>query len=454
MQVYKNAIYHLFVISIALLPVLSHGQEINYDSLLQRVDTVENPVFKPVISLSYGVFNFRGDVRSGLITPLTGNKAGMLNVATIIDRKNHYYIANFNFLAGTLTANEYSHEDLTRNLNFKTFLYSFGVNVEYRFGHLVSEDFPIRPYLQAGVESINFSSKGDLTDAAGASYYYWSDGSVRDQPETLGSGNNLYRDYDYETDLRLHESSEFGLGSYSQRSLAFPLGAGLHFRINERAFFSLGMSYHLTLSDYLDNVAFEGTSVLGEKGNDSYVFSHLSLHFDLFSDPSTRTVDLLYADAEFDPLFFDDEDGDFVLDISDHCPGTPYGIEVDSLGCPLDGDMDGVPDYLDKELETAPVAWVNAEGETVTEEEFYSCIDSRNDAMPRGEVAAYFATIRDEYSAGVAEEIPEKFKMLDEDNDGYISFDELLKTVDKYFDYQLDLELEEVRELNDFFFSQ
>lgn len=450
----RSAIYRFFILGITLLPVLSFGQEINYDSLLQRVDTVENPVFKPVISFSYGVFNFRGDVKSSLITPLTGTRAGMLSVATFIDRKNHFFVANFNFLAGKLTANEYSQDDLTRNLNFTTFLYSFGINVEYRFGHFIPEDFPIRPYIQAGVESLNFSSKGDLTDESGASYYYWSDGSIRDEPESFGSGNQLYRDYDYETDLRLRESSEFGLGSYNQRSLAFPLGAGLHFRINERAFFSLGMSYHLTLTDYLDNVAFEGTSVVGEKGSDSYVFSYLSLHFDLFSDPSTRTVDLLYADAEFDPLFFDDEDGDFVLDISDHCPGTPYGIEVDSLGCPLDLDLDGVPDYQDRELETASGAWVNEEGKTVSEKAFYAKIESRNDPMSRDEVVAYFAIISDDYSAGGSDEIPEKFKKLDEDSDGYISFDELLKTIDLYFDYQLELDIDEVRELNDFFFSQ
>jgi len=201
-------------------------------------------------------------------------------------------------------------------------------------------------------------------------------------------------------------------------------------------------------------VAYEGTSVQGDQGNDAYVFSHVSVHFDLFSDPSTRRVDLLYADAEFDPLFFDDEDGDFVLDVSDHCPGTPYGIEVDSLGCPLDGDMDGIPDYIDQELETAFGAWVDDEGVTITEEDFYASIENRNNAMPRDQVAAYFITIRDEYSVGGSQQIPEMFKMLDEDGDGYISFDELLKTVDLYFDYQLELDIDEVRQLNDYFFSQ
>ena len=44
--------------------------------------------------------------------------------------------------------------------------------------------------------------------------------------------------------------------------------------------------------------------------------------------------------------------------------------------------------------------------------------------------------------------------VLDSDADGYISFDELLKAIDLYFDFQVDLKIEELRELNDFFFSQ
>ena len=437
-----------------MLPFISKGQEIDYDSLLQRIDTVENPVFKPVISFSYGLFNFRGDVSSSLITPLTGARAGMVNVATFIDRKNRYFIANFNFLTGKLTASEYSHTDLSRNLNFETSLFAIGANVEYRFGHLIPDKFFLRPYLSVGLESVNFSSKGDLMDASGNPYFYWADGSIRDQAEAAGDANILYRDYSYETDLRQRESNEFGMGNYSQRSLGFPVGAGVLFRVSNRTSFSLGATYHFTLSDYIDNVAHEGTSIQGKKGNDGFVFSYLSVHFDLFSDPSTRTVDLLYADVEFDALFFDDEDGDFVLDVSDHCPGTPYGVAVDSLGCPLDGDQDGVPDYLDMELETAPDVWVDDQGVTFTEEAFYAAIESRKSAMPRDDVEAYFETIRDDYALRRSNEIPEKFLALDEDGDGYISFDELLKAIDLYFDYQIDLDLEEVRELNDFFFSQ
>ncbi|PWB70862.1 MAG: hypothetical protein C3F15_13335 [Holophagae bacterium] len=49
-----------------------------------------------------------------------------------------------------------------------------------------------------------------------------------------------------------------------------------------------------------------------------------------------------------DVLLYPDSDGDGVADHLDKCPGTPKGVKVDAVGCPLDTDGDGVADYLDK----------------------------------------------------------------------------------------------------------
>ena len=50
--------------------------------------------------------------------------------------------------------------------------------------------------------------------------------------------------------------------------------------------------------------------------------------------------------------------------------------------------------------------------------------------------------------------IPDKFKAVDADADGYISFAELLAAIDKYFDQDSQFTVDDVYELNDFFFSQ
>ena len=59
-----------------------------------------------------------------------------------------------------------------------------------------------------------------------------------------------------------------------------------------------------------------------------------------------------------------DKDKDGVWDKIDMCPDTPRGVEVDSVGCPLDEDHDGVPDYLDHCLGTpaAAIGYVDSVG--------------------------------------------------------------------------------------------
>ena len=59
-----------------------------------------------------------------------------------------------------------------------------------------------------------------------------------------------------------------------------------------------------------------------------------------------------------------DKDKDGVWDKIDQCPNTPRGVQVDSVGCPLDEDHDGVPDYLDHCLGTpaAAIGYVDSLG--------------------------------------------------------------------------------------------
>ncbi|GHV29424.1 hypothetical protein FACS1894177_00270 [Bacteroidia bacterium] len=47
-----------------------------------------------------------------------------------------------------------------------------------------------------------------------------------------------------------------------------------------------------------------------------------------------------------------------------------------------------------------------------------------------------------------------EYKKIDTDGDGYISFDELLKSINDYFDGNSGYSSDDIKELNDFFFEQ
>jgi Ca2+-binding EF-hand superfamily protein len=176
----------------------------------------------------------------------------------------------------------------------------------------------------------------------------------------------------------------------------------------------------------------------------------------LFSDPKSLLIERVFAEAgDFDyEVFFADEDNDQVLDRFDLCPNTPAGVEVDSVGCPYDTDNDGIFDYADVEPGTPEGAIVDEQGAQLTEDALSAMFDNVN-AVSRKEIRliplANIWTPTRTFTPGI---IPDKFRKVDSDADGYISFQELLKTIDDYFDEKSTFKPEEIYELNDYFFTQ
>ncbi len=427
-----------FSLALITIPLVVIAQEDIIDDILNEEVMIDNPIYKPVISVGSGVFNFYGDVKNNFINPVIGDFAYKVNISTFVDPKR-FYKANFFFIYGQLSADQRSMTDLDQNLNFQTDIVDFGVNLEYNFDHIFKKRKTLRPFISLGIENIQFTPKGDLMigKIPELKYQYSMDGTIRDN-----NGNIIHRDYDFETDLRRSNTEK-----YSQNTFSIPIDAGLDFKISDRVTCRLGTSLHLTSTDFLDNVK-------GSDNNDIFTFSYFSLQFDLFSQPKTMIIEKMFAELEIDDVMFDDEDGDFVMDPVDDCPGTPYGIVVDTLGCPLDGDMDGIPDYLDLEPNSAPGVWVDADGRTISEDAHLEKILGRTEAMNRSDVRAYFDTIGKGYVRKVVTVIPDKYKKVDTNKDGYISFEELLKAIDNYFDFKLDFKVEDIYELNNFFFEQ
>lgn len=433
---------------------LSFGQDDDsiFDARLnQRIVNV-NRVTKPTIGVGYGYMNFYGEVHNGNRSPISGTPAYKLNIATFLDKK-HMFKGNFFILVGGLTGNERSVADTGRNWNFKSDIFSIGVNVHYDFGHLISfkdKNF-IRPFVSVGFENFQFNSKTDLyynREGSSYKYNYRNDGTIRDY-----LGQPMNRDYNYETDLR--SLNRNGLGSYSQNSFAIPVEIGLDFKISERVNLRIVDSWHYTFTDNIDDVSSKGTLRRGDGFNDMFRYTYFSLHLDLFSDAKEIILKKYAADVDnFDYEMYGDEDNDGIRDLMDRCPATPPGVAVDSVGCPLDGDRDGVPDYLDKELNTPAKALVDDNGVQIQPDDYGAKLNL--EAINRKEVEAFLkmrkAQSRVKGRSSVA--IPAKFKSVDTDGDGYISFDELVRSINDFFDSSGPLTTKDIYELQDFFFEQ
>jgi hypothetical protein len=213
------------------------------------------------------------------------------------------------------------------------------------------------------------------------------------------------------------------------------------------------------LSDVIDNYDSKVAKNVGLKGkgyNDIFTFTYFSMNFDLFSDPKSITIEKMFADYEnYDyEVLLADQDNDNIFDVIDQCPDTPNGVAVDSLGCPYDSDKDGVYDYIDQEANTPSGATIDDMGVQLGQEKLAEMFQQKN-AVLRNEIkvipVAPIWTRSITFTPGV---IPDKFKGVDADGDGYISFTELLKAVDDYFDEKTNFKPEDIYDLNSYFFSQ
>ncbi len=350
--VYADGLYH----SAAEL-------EENKVKLLDTVNRIDQKL-KPKIALGAGRLGYYGNIYNKKFqSPLTARPAFDLNVS---QRLNRYLQLNFNVMFGKLGANEYTS---TRNENFQSEIRAGGLNLLYDFGNFIPDKYTVRPFVSLGICGFEFLSKTDLKDKNGNTYFYWSDGSIKDKAEGSADAQfakDLKRDYTYETDVRIR--NEKTNGKYPERSWAIPLGAGAIMQVTDRIDFKLNFQLFFTNTTYIDGITSQ--NVIGKLHKDKFTYTSFAVQYDLISKTKAKqkTPKDTLNDAFW--LAFDntDSDKDGVPDLKDDCQGTPEGVKVDAKGCPLDDDKDGIPNYRDDELTTAFGIPVNEKGVGQTDE--------------------------------------------------------------------------------------
>lgn len=414
---------------------------------------------KPSVGIGVGLMTFYGDINRGPEIYEMSNFRTGFNI-NVEQRFGKHFGASVDGIFGKLSQNEHSIES---NLNFESSVIQGNANFVF---HLDNQEkgwrkTKISSFASVGVGYMMFNPKGDFQLEDGTTYYYWGDGSIRDQAfdsDNPQNGSILHRDYIYETELDPNNT-------YSHGTLVFPVTLGIKVKFSTKFESDIKATYHLTQSDNIDNV------VAG--GKDAYLYSAVAFRYNVLAKTPKLPESSAYAKTDFIALVDNvDADRDGVKDLNDKCGGTPHGTRVDEKGCPVDDDGDGIPNYQDKEKNTAKGAIVDENGVTVKDE---TLLKEYSDSLatPREDLYKWRPSYRFDLDKSrnveqpntttstpaaakvyTTESVPEEYKYVDTNKDGVITPQEVNTAVDSFFDGNTGRKAEDLNKMVKYFSDQ
>jgi hypothetical protein len=412
----------------------------------------------PSIGAGVGVLSYFGEMQKSYnVGTLTHIRPGYH--LAVEQRFGNFIGLQFNGLMGKVAHSQFQNNVM---YNFESAITQVGLDLVFHFDNdkIINRKSLFTPFLAVGAGYMMFDPRGDYKDRNGNDYYIWSNGSLMNLPEsdsTYFIATPVSRDYKYET--KLTDSTT----NYPRNTIAIPITAGLDFRLSRSLNVKISGTYCLTQTDYLDNWKSDGS-------NDSYLYTNVSLHYQLGANKARKQKEAIYKDVKFSDLEKMDSDGDGVKDIDDLCQNTPKGVKVDKNGCPMDSDGDGVPDHLDKEPNTLKGAAVDADGVALTETKLQEMMakeeqsTSRENVFKENPSLATLMKIGEQQqqkrmtssgsNTGGSSKLPAEFRAADLNGDGYISPEEIAKNIDMFFEGESSFTVERLHKLIDFFFEQ
>lgn len=209
---------------------------------------------------------------------------------------------------------------LERSLNAQTDIQDYSFLLTYYLDNdrfLERKSF-LSPYLSLGIGYTSFDVYGDLLDAQGMPYHYWSDYTIRSIAENApgaGQATVVGQDGEYETELTGLRTEQ----SYPTETFNIPLALGLKFRIGDRINLNLEVMARYTFTDYLDDVGGDyraeyssdlqqlAANPTGREAtqrgdspsvNDFYTFTSVSLHYNFSRRDYVYRAPKIYATGE------------------------------------------------------------------------------------------------------------------------------------------------------------
>ena len=170
---------------------------------------------------------------------------------------------------------------------------------------------------------------------------------------------------------------------------------------------------HFTSTDNIDGIKNSGNlnkvnDIRFGFGRDNLLFTHIAIAYDFNAEKKSPPVDPLMDEISMNLLLQDtiDSDGDSIVDHIDICAKTPPNTEVDAFGCPVDDDVDGVPNSFDDELLTYEGVIVNNKGVTMTDDDFLLAFKIYKDST--GEYSEWDTIVNKSYSGPLRSKITQE----------------------------------------------
>jgi hypothetical protein len=241
---------------------------------------VSELALRPILGLGTGMMSYIGNVKalnSNFQDPSTSRIGVDLGISQKLTPVTEFMLYG---LYGSVAIDERS---TTANWNFQSTIAGGGIH--FQFEILPKQD--VTPYIIVGIESFEFLSDADVYNQQGEEYYYWSDGTIRSQPQgsaNAGEAKILQQNYNYNTDIRSLDLG--GSGNYTQQTFCIPVGIGFMFHLNKRFDFSFSSVLHYSFTDHIDGLTPDVSGVdKGTSYHDMFLFTSVGLRFNLTKEP-------------------------------------------------------------------------------------------------------------------------------------------------------------------------
>lgn len=323
----------------------------------------DNPLRTPVAGFGGGVsvrksLGYTFSLRGEFVTGTTYGQDYYLNPQGTLGASR---------LTGNLDGNGNGYSDVNPFVfNNRTTYTSLGLQAIYTFSNIKfhSTAPKLGIYGLLGLNAFRATADYDALDSNGDLYDFAA--ALQNDRTALGTGAITEREYrkaaadalgqimdgEYETSA-LGDDVEFGFG--------LQVGMGASYRISDKISIAIEPQAHLVSSDLIDGRRFR-TQVDLSAGADIPFYIPVRLNIFL-GDVKKKSIPLWWVNPLDGPMdilgtvpgkldrdeLLVDKDNDGVPDMLDKELDSPAGAQVDTRGVTLDSDKDGLPNHLDKE---------------------------------------------------------------------------------------------------------